>query len=287
MRFIDVDLDGLIVRAQLNEAGAPKTAEALWNALPFEGTAVHAQLSGDMFRMLDHAPLPDTLEVESRQTYQHPGSLIYLPTIKEIAFCYGVARFKGHTGPVYLTPAAEIEGDLTAFGRKARTLMRAGGKPIRFRRSSDQTTPFRYPARNGRKISIEFGGASVTATLLEDMAPKTTAALLRRLPIEGVATNDNWGGSVTRIWPSAHGTKLDLGLREGENERRLLWPGYAYYDIADASLALVYGDGYMGDETGGRRVTPVAVLDAGLEAFRAVASSQLTEGEKPIRIRPA
>ncbi len=287
MRFMDLDLDGLVVRAQLNEAGAPKTTEALWNALPFEGTAVHAQLSGDMFRMLDHAPLPETLEVESRQTYQHPGSLVYLPTIKEIAFCYGVARFKGHTGPVYLTTAAEIEGDLTAFGQKARTLMRVGGKPIRFRRSSDQTTPFRYATRSGRKISIDFGGASVTATLLEDLAPKTTAALLRKLPLDGVATNDNWGGSVTRIWPSTHGTKLDLGLREGESERRLLWPGYAYYDFTDASLAFVYGDGYIGNETGGRPVTPVAVLDAGLEAFRAVASSQLTQGEKPIRIRPA
>ncbi|HZP95586.1 MAG TPA: DUF3830 family protein [Candidatus Limnocylindria bacterium] len=287
MRFMDIELDGVTVRAQLNDTGAPKTAEALWNALPFEGTAVHAQLSGDMFRMLDHAPLPDTLEVESRQTYQHPGSVIYHPTIKEIAFCYGLARFKGHTGPPYLTPMAEIEGDITAFAEKARTLMRVGGKAIRFRRSGDQTTPFRYPARTGRKISIEFGGASLSATLLEDLAPKTTAALLRKLPLEGVATNDNWGGSVTRIWPSAYGTKLDLGLREGENERRLLWPGYAYYDTTDASLAIVYGDGYIGDELGGRPVTPVAALDAGLEAFRSVAASQLTQGEKPIRIRPA
>ena len=287
MRFIDIDLDGTVVRAQLNEKGAPKTTEALWGALPFEGTAVHAQLSGDMFRMLDHAPLPDTLEVESRQTYQHPGSVIYLPLIKEIAFCYGLARFKGHTGPPYLTPVAEIEGEVTAFGAKAQTLMRAGGRAIRFRRSADQTTPFRYPTRAGRTISIEFGGAKVQATLLEDLAPKTTAALLRKLPLAGVATNDNWGGSVTRVWPSAHGTKLDLGLTAGESERRLLWPGYAYYDTTARSLCIVYADGYVGDDTGGRPVTPVAVIDGDLEAFRAVAASQLTEGEKAIRIQPA
>lgn len=284
MRFIDIDLDGLVVRAQLNETGAPKTAEAVWNALPFEGTAVHAQLSGEMFRMLDHAPLPDTLEVESRQTYQHPGSVVYLPSIKEIAFCYGLARFKGHTGPVYLTPLAEIEGDVRSFGDKARTLARTGGRPIRFRRSADQTTPFRHPTRGGRKVAIEFGGVTVTATLLEDLAPKTVAALVRRLPLEGVATNDVMGGSVSRVWPSAYGTKLDLGLREGESERRLLWPGYAYYDTKDAGLVIVYGDGYVGDETGGRPVTPVAVLDADFEAFRKVASTHLTEGEKPIRI---
>lgn len=287
MRFIDVDLDGTVVRAQLNDAGAPKTTEAVWAALPFEGTAVHAQLSGDMFRMLDHAPLPDDLEVESRQTYQHPGSVIYLPLIKEIAFCYGLARFKGHTGPPYLTPMAEIEGDVASFGEKARTLMRVGGKPIRFRRSEDQTTPFRYPVRKGRKIRIDFGGAVVQATLLEDLAPKTTAALLKKLPLVGIATNDNWGGSVTRVWPSAYGATLDLGVSAGENERRLLWPGYVYYDHTDQSLRIVYADGYIGDETGGRPVTPVAVLDSGLEGFRAVASRQLTEGEKPIRISPA
>ena len=285
MRFIDIDLDGLVVRAQLNETGAPKTAEAVWNALPFEGTAVHAQLSGEMFRMLDHAPLPDTLDVESRQAYQHPGSVVYLPSIKEIAFCYGLARFKGHVGPPYLTPLAEIEGDVAAFGDKARTLARTGGKPIRFRRSSDQTTPFRHPVRRGRKIAIDFGGASLTATLLEDLAPKTTAALLKRLPIEGTATNDTMGGSVSRIWPSSYGTKLELGIREGESERRLLWPGFGYYDMKDASLVVVYGDGYVGDETGGRPVTPVFALDADFEGFRNIAAKHLTEGEKPIRIR--
>lgn len=286
MRFIDIDLDGTVVRAQLNETGAPKTTEAVWTALPFEGSAVHAQLSGDMFRMLDHAPLPDSLEVESRQTYQHPGSVIYLPLIKEIAFCYGLARFKGHTGPPYLTPLAEIEGDVAPFGEKARTLMRVGGKPIRFRRSADQTTPFRYPARAGHKISIEFGGVAVQATLLEDLAPKTTAALLKKLPLEGVATNDNWGGSVTRVWPSSYGAQFDLGVKEGESERRLLWPGYAYYDHTDRSLRIAYADGYIGDETGGRPVTPVAALDGDLEAYRTIAARQLTEGEKPIRIRP-
>lgn len=284
MRFMEIDLDGTVVRAMLNESGAPKTSDALWSAFPFEGRAVHAQLSGDMFRMLDHAPLPDSLEVESRQTYQHPGSVVYLPTIHELAICYGICRFKGHTGPLYLTPIAEIEGDVSALGETARTLMRRGARPIRFRRAADQTTPFRYPVRAGQKIVVELGKARVTATLLKDLAPRTVAALLTKLPLSGVATNDNWGGGVTRIWPGTHGSALDLGLSGAESGRRLLWPGYVYYDIEGRSLTVAYSDGYIGDDTGGRPVTPVAALDGDWDAYRSEAASQLTEGEKPVRI---
>ncbi len=86
MRFIDVELNGTVVRAALNDDLAPKTCQAIWDALPFEGRAVHAQVSGDMFRMLDYAPIGD-LAVESGVSFQHPGQIIYFPGIKEIAFC--------------------------------------------------------------------------------------------------------------------------------------------------------------------------------------------------------
>ncbi len=284
MRFIDIDLDGTSVRAKLNETAAPKTTAAIWDALPFGGRAVHAQLSGDMFRMLDRAPVPDGLEVEGQQTFQHPGSVVFYPPLNEIAFSYGVNRFKGHTGGVYLTPLAEIEGDVAAFGDKARTLMRRGALPIRFSRAADQASPFRYPERTGRKIVVQLGGATARGTLLDGLAPQTVAALVRKLPIEGVATNDNWGGSVTRVWPGSHGAPLDLGVKQGESERRLLWPGYFYYDLVSQSLRICYADGYVGDDAGGRPVTPVIALDGDWEAFRAAAAAQLTEGEKPIRI---
>lgn len=284
MRFIDIDLDGTVVRAQLNESKAPKTTAAVWDALPFEGRAVHAQLSGDMFRMLDRAPVPDGLPIESAQTFQHPGSVVFYPPLNEIAFGYGVCRFKGHTGWLDLTPLAEIEGDITAFGNKARALMETGARPIRFRRSADQATPFRYAERKGRKVTVELGGVKAQGTLLEDLAPNTVAALVKKLPITGVATNDNWGGLVTRVWPGEHGQELDLGITRGESERRLLWPGYAYYDTVTRSLRICHGDGYIGDDAFGRPVTPVFALDGDWEAYRAVAAGQLTEGRKPIRI---
>ncbi len=67
MKFLEIDLDGTVVRARLNEENAPKTCQAIWDALPFEGRAVHAQISGEMFRMLDETPVGD-LEIESRVT---------------------------------------------------------------------------------------------------------------------------------------------------------------------------------------------------------------------------
>ena len=284
MRFIDIDLDGTVVRARLDEVRAPKTSAAVWDALPFEGRAVHAQLSGDMFRMLDEVPVARDLAIESAQTFQHPGSMVFYPPIREIAFGYGLCRFKGHTGWVDLTPLAEIEGDITAFGNKARQLMETGARPIRFRRSEDQTTPFRYPQRKGRKVTVELGGAKAQGTLLEDLAPNTVAALIKKLPLTGVATNDNWGGLVTRVWPGQHGAELDLGVARGESERRLLWPGYAYYDVVTRSLRICHGDGYVGDDSFGRPVTPVFALDGDWEAYRKEAAGQLTEGKKPIRI---
>ena len=88
--------------------------------MPFEGRAVHAQISGDMFRMLDHAPIPD-MAVESGVSFQHPGQIVYYPGIKEIAFALGVTRFRGAPGADgaagRLTPLAEIEGDFSAFAQ--------------------------------------------------------------------------------------------------------------------------------------------------------------------------
>lgn len=285
MRFLEVDLDGTVVRALLNEKGAPKTCEAIWNSLPFEGRAIHAIASGDMFRMLDKAPMPKDLEIESQNTFQRPGAVVYLPAIQEIAFCYNIARFQGRTGPSYVTPLAQIEGDVTPFADTARTMIRQGTRPIRFRRAADQATPFRYPTRAGKKIVVEFGKARVTATLLEDLAPRTIGALLKKLPLTGVSTHGTWGGLVSRLWPGSYGAALDLGISETEQGRHLLWQGFMYYEPKGKSLHLVYGDGFIGDvDAGPRPVTPIAALDGDWEAYRAEAASQTLEGEKPIRI---
>ena len=171
MKFLEIDLDGTVVRAILNEEKAPKTCQAVWEALPFEGRAVHAQISGEMFRMRDETPVGD-LEIESRVTHQYPGAIVFYPPIKEIAFCVGEARFSGGVIPSTLTPLGEIEGDFSAFAVKGDALDRTGAKPIRFRRAADQTTPFRPQSfREGRRLQIEFDGVTMGGVLLEKLAP--------------------------------------------------------------------------------------------------------------------
>jgi hypothetical protein len=77
MTRIEVMLGDEVFHATLVEDTAPKTTEAVMQALPFEGRAVHAQLSGDMFRMFEHAPIPveDTENGESFQSVTYIDGL--------------------------------------------------------------------------------------------------------------------------------------------------------------------------------------------------------------------
>jgi hypothetical protein len=286
MRFVDIDLDGLVVRALLNESGAPKTTEAIWAGLPFEGKAVHAQVSGQMFRMLEQTPVPDDLPIESGEYFQHPGQVVFFPPIKEIAFCVGEAMFAATERPWELTPLAEIEAGFETWAEKGDRIQFTGPLPIRFRRSSDQTTPFRYPTPKGRKVHIDFDGTSLQATLLSDDSPKTVAALERLLPLTGFTTNSTWAGRVTRFW-SANGPdgRVRLGNVEGDRSRMFHWPGYVYYDPAEEGLRICYGSGREGLPWQPAALIPVARIDGDLTPFREKASSQLQRGQLPMSIR--
>ncbi len=288
MKFIEIDLDGAVVRAKLNEDRAPKTSQAVWDALPFEGRAVHAQISGEMFRMLDHTPVGE-LEIEGAVTHQYPGLIVFYPPIKEIAFCVGEARFSGGVMPSTLTPLADIEGDFGTFAAKGDSLDRTGAKPIRFRRAADQTTPFRpqaYPPREGRRLDVVFDGVTVGATLLEKIAPRTTAALAKLFPLEADATNDTWGAQITRVWGPGPDGSFPIQVAELESAKRLAWPGYVYFDPAKRSLRVCYGEADLKDSTGPIAATPVAAIDGpDLESYAAKARVQLTEGKKRISMR--
>ncbi len=133
MRMISIDLGGTTFRARLLDGSAPTTCEALWNALPLRGRGVHAQWSGEMFRMYEHVDL-GIPEPEVRGAFQHPGEVIYCPSAREIAICYGMARFRGALGPVYCTPVAEIEDDLDMLRARAERLQWDGAKTLEIAR---------------------------------------------------------------------------------------------------------------------------------------------------------
>lgn len=78
MRFMEIDMNGTVVRMKLSEDLALKTVDAVWNAAPFDGQSVHAQLSGDMFCVLKHVPV-DITEIESPGQLPAPRSGGVLP----------------------------------------------------------------------------------------------------------------------------------------------------------------------------------------------------------------
>jgi hypothetical protein len=283
MRFIEIDLGGSVVRAALNDEGAPKTSAAVWDALPFGGKAVHAQVSGQMFRMLEETPVPADLPIESGEFYHHPGQVIFFPPIREIAFAVGEAMFAASEQPYRLTPLAEIEGDAEEWFAKGDGIQRTGSVPIEFRQAADQMTPYRYPTTRGRKIEIDFDGVTVGATLLERQSPKASAAFAAALPLEGRATNSTWGAKITRLWLGS-GKPLDLG-RDLENGTTFHYPGYVYFDPNDGAVRICYGSGREGLPWEPAKMVPVARVDGDIAPYRQMASTQLLEGEKPFFIR--
>lgn len=283
VRFMEIDVNGTIVRMRLSEDLAPKTVDAVWNALPFEGRAVHAQLSGDMFRMLEHLPV-DVKEVESPVSYQHPGLVVYYPPVRELALCYGNARFCGHTGPVKLTPLGQIEGDLSELRGIAERLRESGAQPIRFRRAEDQASPFAHRQNKGRKVLVTFDGVQQGGTLLEDLSPQTTKALAAALTVRGRARNSPWRGQVSTV-PLDGG--LDIDKPESSSDT-LLWPGVIYYSPSRHELSLCYGQGNTLVGAGVHEaLTPVIALDGDWEPVRSKAAAHLLEGAKDISITSA
>lgn len=132
-RHIEIELDGVVVTARLLEEKSPKTCELMWAALPYEDRVTHAKWSGSMF----HTNTPIDLAVgdgsypfgmESPTAFQSIGEVVYFRPAKEFAVAYGESQFSWQTGPLFVTPVAMIEDDLTEFAKKAEELVWKGAK---------------------------------------------------------------------------------------------------------------------------------------------------------------
>jgi hypothetical protein len=139
MKRIGIELDGVTVTAVLYEDRAPVTVGALWESLPYEDRVTHAKWSGDMFHAntelpidVDYSKFP--FGMENPVGFQAPGEIVYLPAIRELAIAYGEARFAWVTGAMMVSALGRIEGDLTAFAKKAERLMWDGAMLLVLRR---------------------------------------------------------------------------------------------------------------------------------------------------------
>jgi len=282
---IEIMLGDEVFHAILFEETAPKTAAAVMKALPFEGRAVHAQLSGDMFRMFEHAPIV-VEETENRQAYQAPGEIVYYPPIKEIAIAYGAARFRGTAGFLYLTPLGAIDEDeLPRLAKTAERLQWDGAKRIQFRPSEAHAPAAGWAAASGRQVDIEMDGVTVTASLLDATAPRTADALWKALPLVGKVTNTKWSGQMLRFWGDGKDGALPIDLDSAENGQVLHWPGYVYYHPAYRGIRFCYGQAQQSGPTSVSTLTPLARLRGDWSAFRGKAAAIMFEGAKSMVIR--
>jgi len=140
-RLIEIELDGVVVTARLLEERAPKTCERLWAALPYEDRVTHAKWSGQMFHTNTPIDLPvpggmPPLDIESPSALQAPGEVVYYRPGVEFAVAYGESRFCWESGPLFVTPVAMIEDDLTEFAKKAEQLVWQGAKRFSMRRKA-------------------------------------------------------------------------------------------------------------------------------------------------------
>lgn len=124
MKRVEIELNGVKVRAVLYEDRAPVTVAALWSCLPYEDRVTHAKWSGQMFHTntalsidLDISQFP--FGMENPVGFQAPGDIVYLHAIRELAIAYGDARFSWVTGPMYVSALGRIENDMTEFATKA------------------------------------------------------------------------------------------------------------------------------------------------------------------------
>ena len=73
-RKITITLDGVTVTADLLESKAPRTCEAVWNALPIEAEAFHCTMSGDCI-WFGHEKLPKVTP-ENQSPYVSQGDVV-------------------------------------------------------------------------------------------------------------------------------------------------------------------------------------------------------------------
>jgi hypothetical protein len=285
---LDIELGGVTFTARLLTDRAPRTCAALLKAVPFSGRAVHSTWSGNMIHTLDELPL-DVNATEAPVGFQYPGLVTYSPSRRELSVCYGDARYRHSAGPEYVTPVAEIQGDLGPVIEVAARLQFEGATPIALREGTAEVVPAEPEV--GAKVEVDLDGVVVTATLLESSAPRTCEAFKALLPLEGPATNTKWSGEMAHFWGGtdevarAGRGPIGLHVEPQENPTPFHAPGYIYYHPAYGGIRICYGDGQQSGAFSVSRLTALARFDGDWSAFREKARQLIVTGVRPMRIR--
>jgi hypothetical protein len=223
--------------------------------------------------------------------FQYPGLLVLDPDTNYVAICYGHGRWNSDTGPLAPVPIAEIGGDLAPLAEIGLRIQFEGAKQISIRHSEDQSSPLAAPPEpKGRKIRVQLGEASVTATLLEDQSPRAAEAFAKLLPLKGTGSNTHSSGPLTRFWNPDGGPGGEIILKDDniEEGQVLLYPSYLYYltkpgvrGIRVAREAAMMRGAAAGG--GNLKLIPIARFDGDWSSFYDEAERIAVEGSKPMR----
>lgn len=242
MRKIELELDGVTVKAQLLDKRAPRTCQALWKILPFEATVVHSRRSGGRLHTTNHPRIglkeQRSQFIENPCTLQSPGDVIVVPGTNEITISYAAGAYHWMGQQMVVTRVATIEGDMGQFARKIERLQWEGAKKLAIRRGPENEASKPRAAGDGAKILIECEGHKWVGELFDDRAPKLCKAILNALPLEGPITNMHSSGDVFHLWREIPHTPDDLVTKV---ERAIVdykdapigTTGIAYYDPRD------------------------------------------------------
>ncbi len=278
MRYIEVELDGVTVKAELLDYIAPRTCRALWEVLPAQGPATNTIWSGQMLRFWGpHGPegeVPIHLEGQDRgEVLQWPGYVYWHQSWRGVRICYGDAQQGGPAGPSTLVPIARFVGDWSAFKRKAQSTLLEGAKPMAIRRGEVRT----------RRIEVELAGTRAIVALLDDLAPKTCHALWKALPVTDKAVQVKWSGDAWR-------TEGDHPLVDVvENEGQVLSAGDLIFYPRMKKIALAYGTAEWRhpDPNFKLHVSVIGRVETGLEEICAASARAWTQGFQPLALRRA
>ncbi len=242
MRKIELELEGVVVKAQLLDKSAPKTCQALWDILPFEDMVTHAKWSGGRMHTNNHAKLKIDARkypiVENPSMFQAPGDVVIMPLNKEISINYAPGNFCWLGQQWIVTHVATIEGDMSKFARKMERLQWEGAKKLIIRRGSLNEAPAPIPAGKGTIVKIECEGKEWIAELFTDKLPKLGSIIVKALPLKGTITNMHSSGEIFHLWASIPVTLEDANTkleREPVDYKgsQIGDTGVAYYDPRD------------------------------------------------------
>ena len=87
MKRVEVEIDGVVAQAELNEAGAPRATAALWDALPIEAQLEHTKWLG--WACGFRPALAAAGELEHLVCWIYPGILLARPGRGGVLISYG------------------------------------------------------------------------------------------------------------------------------------------------------------------------------------------------------